>query len=153
MAKTIERIKEFLEPIITSMGYELLEAEYAKKYGDVNLTIFIGNDAPITLDDCEKVHKAIDEPLDRLDPLDGAGYILNVSSYGIDRPIKTERDFKRAIGKELELALFAPIGGNKKLICILKAYGEESVIVVSAGEEITVPKKNISNAVYHIRFE
>ena len=95
MAKTIEIVKEKICPIISELGYEVVDVEYSKKVDGMNLTFYIDSPNGITLDDCERVHKAIDGPLDELDPTGDATYILNVSSCGLDRPIKTDSDLKR----------------------------------------------------------
>jgi ribosome maturation factor RimP len=154
MGKSAEKVKEFIEGIAVPLGYEVLEVAYSKKYGELNLTIYIGNDGAITLDDCEKVHNAIDAPLDEFDPTGGAPYILNVSSYGIDRPLKTERDYKRAEGNEVEVAVYNSVEGKKRLVGILKGYDENAVTIVPEGEKpIVIGKKNISKIKPHIRFE
>jgi ribosome maturation factor RimP len=154
MGKSAEAVKEFIESIVAPLGYEVLDVAYSKKYGELNLTIYIGNETAITLDDCEKVHNAIDIPLDEFDPTGGAPYILNVSSYGIDRPLKTERDYKRAAGTEVEVAVYNSVGGKKRLVGILKGYDENAVTIVPDGEQpIIIGKKNISKVKPYIRFE
>ncbi|MBQ9790630.1 MAG: ribosome maturation factor RimP, partial [Clostridia bacterium] len=80
MSKITEKVHEFLNPIVQNLGYEIVDVEYEKKFDGFNLTIFIDGENGISLDDCEKVHTAIDEPLDELDPTNGASYTLNVSS-------------------------------------------------------------------------
>lgn len=109
----IEKVSGAIEGIVGRLGYEIVEIEYKKRYDAFNLTVYIYSRAGISLDDCEKVHLAIDPVLDELDPTDGKPYVLNVSSPGLDRPIKTERDFERAIGTEVEIKLYAPLKGKK----------------------------------------
>ncbi|MBR2303370.1 MAG: ribosome maturation factor RimP, partial [Clostridia bacterium] len=94
-SKVCELVENLVLPFAEQCGVELVEVEYAKKVNGMNLTIFIDKEEGVSLNDCEKLHRLIDEPLDVLDPTDGKAYILNVSSLGIDRPLKTERDFKR----------------------------------------------------------
>lgn len=107
--------KELTKPI-NDLGYELVEVEYAKKNDGNNLTFVIDKDEGILIEDCEIVHKMLDEELDKLNPTNDQPYILNVSSPGINRPIKNERDFLRNKGKEVELKLYAPINGKKVFI-------------------------------------
>ncbi|MDR2046759.1 MAG: ribosome maturation factor RimP [Clostridiales bacterium] len=158
MGKTIEEVRTFIEKIVFPMGYEVLATEYSKKYGELNLTVFIDGENAITLEDCERVHNAIDAPLDGLDPTDGAPYVLNVSSYGIDKPFKTERDFKRAAGKELEISLFNAVGGKKKFVGTLAAYDEKTLTIIPTGaaseaEAVSIERKNAARIGYHIRFD
>ena len=100
MGKVSEQVLELVRPIAEQFGLEVLEVLYEKKYDGMNLTVVIDKDGGVTIEDCEKLHRAIDEPLDNLDPIEGA-YILNVSSPGLDRPLKTERDYKRNVGKKI----------------------------------------------------
>ncbi|MBO7508237.1 MAG: hypothetical protein J6T39_01155 [Clostridia bacterium] len=83
-----EIVEEMAKPIVDNLGYELVEVKYSKGYSGMELTLFIHSPNGITLDDCEKVSKAIDEPLDELNPTKDEPYSLNVSSLGLDRPIK-----------------------------------------------------------------
>lgn len=109
-----EICEEKLTKIINNLGYELVEVEYAKKNDGNNLTFVIDSDNGILIEDCEKVHRVLDVELDKLNPTNDQPYILNVSSPGINRPIKNHRDFIRNKGKEVELKLYAPL--NKKKI-------------------------------------
>ena len=95
MEDLIEEAEKLARPFADELGLEIVEVEYVRKHNGMNLTFFIDKEGGVTIDDCEKLHRAIDEPLDILDPTNGASYILNVSSLGIDRPLKTERDFAR----------------------------------------------------------
>ncbi|MDR3263446.1 MAG: ribosome maturation factor RimP [Clostridiales bacterium] len=153
MAKSAEAVKKFLEDIVSPLGYEVLEVGYSERYGETNLTVYIGNDTVVTLDDCEKVHNAIDAPLDELDPTGGEKYVLNVSSYGIDRPIKSERDYIRAIGKEAEASLFKPVDGKKKYTGILTAYDQSVITLTADGKDTVLERKNIAKLKPVIRFE
>ena len=114
--KVVTIVEEKLEPIVTELGYELCEVEYAKKPNGMNLTIFISHPDGIKIEDCEKVHRTIDPILDEIDPTNGAPYTLNVSSLGLDRPIKTDKDFLRNIGKMVTIKLFANKNGKKEFV-------------------------------------
>jgi len=152
MAKIVEKVQEALEPIVEDLGYELVEVEYAKKSDGYNLTIFIDSKNGISLDDCETVHKAIDEPLDELDPTNGEGYILNVSSPGLDRPIKTDKDLKRNIGVMVEVGLYAAIKKCKHFIGELIAYDDTSITIKTKKEEIKFEKNSIAKICKYIEF-
>jgi len=110
----IEKIKEKIIAPLQELGYELIDIETAKKFGQENLTIFIDKPEGIQLDDCERAHLAIDPIIEEIDPFTDT-YVLNVSSPGLDRPFKTQRDFERNYNKNIEIKLLAPIKGKKYL--------------------------------------
>ena len=98
------KIEKLVEDAVASLGadYETVEIRYTKEYGKFNLTVFIWHPDEVTLDDCEKVHGAVSDALDTVAELFPDDYILNVSSSGLDRPIVTDDDFRRALGTEIE---------------------------------------------------
>lgn len=115
MAKRVaDLVEEMANPIISNLGYELVEVKYSKTNNGMVLTLFIYSDKGITLQDCEIVSKSLDVPLDELNPTNDESYTLNVSSLGIDRPIKCADDCRRNLGTEVEVKLYAPLN-NKKL--------------------------------------
>ena len=97
--KPVEDLRVFLEKIAESMDIEIVEVDCDKR--TETITVFIETSDGVDLDTCEKFHNAIMEPIDEIDPSYGAPYTLNVSSPGLDRPFKTERDFGRNLGKEV----------------------------------------------------
>lgn len=94
--------------IIEDLGYELVEVEYQKERNGMNLIFYIDSEKGIGVQDCEKVTHAIEGVLDEANPTKDASYTLVVSSLGIDRPLKTSRDFERNLGKEIEVKFYAP---------------------------------------------
>lgn len=145
--------EEKINPIIEQMGYDVIEVEYAKKTDGMNLTFYIDSDKGVELNDCEKVSKTIDPILDELNPTDDQAYSLVVSSPGIDRPLKTERDFKRNLGKQISITLFSKIDGKKKFDGELKNYSESEIIITNVkGEDITLQREKIAHIVPIIKF-
>lgn len=139
MASKIEtEVEVALKPLIENLGYELAEVDYSKKHNGMNLTIFIHSEKGISINDCERVHKAIDSVLDELDPTKGAYYILNVSSLGLDRPIKTPADFKRNLNKEVNVKFYSPFNGKKDLTGILTGYSEKDFDIKVSEETIKI---------------
>ena len=134
------------------MGYEVVEIEYSKKSDGMNLIFYIDKDEGIDINDCELVSKAIDEVLDELNPTDDVPYILSVSSPGIDRPLKTDRDFRRNIGKEIEVTLFAKVDGSKKFVGELKSFDEGSLTIDCHTKEVTLNREQIAHVVPVIKF-
>ncbi len=152
MGKVSDQVFALVDPIAKSFGLEVIEVLYEKKYDGMNLTIVIDKDGGITIDDCEKLHRAIDAPLDELDPIDCA-YTLNVSSPGIDRPLKTERDYKRNINKKISVKLYKAENSKKNFVGVLTAYDENSfTIVTEKGETITFDKKDTAHVEQVIEF-
>ena len=104
--KIIDAVNQKITPLIEGMGYEVVEVEYVQKMDkEMHLVIYIHKEPGVTLDDCEAVNNAVEAPLDELDPTDGKPYVLDVSSPGLDRVFKTEHDFIRNAGKEIEVNL------------------------------------------------
>lgn len=112
MGKVVESVTELVTPIAEGMGLKVVEVTYKKCYDGMNLTIVIDKDGGVTIDDCERLHRAIDLPLDELDPIECA-YTLNVSSPGIDRPLTLPRDYKRNLDKDISVRLYKPLDGKR----------------------------------------
>ena len=149
-----ESVTELITPILERLGYELVEVTYKKEHDSMALTVYIDTDKEggISLDDTEIVANAIDAPLDELDPTSGAPYVLNVSSPGLDRPLKTEKDYTKKIGTEIEVSLYAPIAGKKKYIGVLTAYGNETISLHTEGSDLEISLKDIAVARPYITF-
>ena len=152
MSKVSEIVTELVTPIVESLGCELVEVEFAKKYNGDNLTVFIDKKGGVTIEDCEAVHSAIDEPLDELDPTAGKPYTLNVSSPGVDSPIVTDKDYTRNLGEELEVKLFQAINKKKVFVGVLKNFNENTIILEIDGNEQELERKMISKATKYINF-
>ncbi len=152
MAKVKELCEEKISPIIEALGYEVVEVEYSKKSDGMNLIFYIDSADGVNIDDCEKVSKAIDEPLEQLNPTEDKPYILSVSSPGIDRPIKTDRDFARNIGKDVCVTLFAKIDGNKKFEGKLEKYDEKTFTILGGDEEKTFEREKVAHIMPIIKF-
>ncbi len=149
IAKTVE---EFLNPIVESLGYEIVEVEYTKKPNGMNLTIFIDSVNGIKIEDCEKVHSTIDEPLDELDPTNGASYTLNVSSPGLDRPLSTDRDLKRNLNQMVEISLYSKMDGKKQYAGVLTSYNEDEIAILDGDKQIKFQRNAIAKITKFIEF-
>lgn len=147
-----QEVKDFITPIVEGLGYILVDVEYAKKQNGMNLTVFIDSPQGIMLDDCEKVHLAIDAPLDELDPTKGASYTLNVSSPGLDRPIKTDKQLSANIGKVLDVSTYTKVLGEKQFSGTLLGFTDDEVIIGLNDSTIALERKNIAKITKHIDF-
>lgn len=151
--KIEQAVTEKIQSTVTGLGYEIVDVEFGKKNGEDNLTIYIDIPTGVSLDDCEKVHYAIDPLLDELDPTAGKPYILNVSSPGLDRPFKKQRDFERNYGKEVEIKLYAPMKGKKVYEGVLLSRDENSLTIKAGAEEIKIENNKIAIARPLVKFE
>ena len=153
MAGKVKTIcEEKISPIIEEMGYEVVDIEYSKKSDGMNLIFYIDNENGVNIEDCEKVSKVIDPILDEINPTDDQTYILSVSSPGIDRPLKTDRDFKRNIGNEISITTFYKIDGNKKFEGKLISFDEKQVTIEQKEKQISIQRDQIAHIVPIIKF-
>ena len=150
--KSIAEIQEVLQPIADEMGIEIVEVEF-KQGREPALTVYIDTENGMDLNTCEKFHRAIDPVLDEADPTFGTPYTLNVSSPGLDRPLKTDRDFQKNIGKKVEVKLFAPMKGKKLFEMVLKGHDENCVFLEDNGEEWKLEKSKIAKICRAIDFD
>ncbi|MBR1890215.1 MAG: ribosome maturation factor RimP [Clostridia bacterium] len=134
------------------MGYELLEVEYVKESGGMSLIFTIDKENGVTIDDCEIVNKKIDPMLDELNPTDDKPYTLVVSSPGLDRPLKTDRDLKRNLGKEVDVTLFAKLNGKKTFTGVLESYDEKTITLKTPKGTQTFEREKIGSIKLVIRF-
>lgn len=139
-----KKTEELITPLIDAEGFELVDVEYVKEGVDWYLRVYIDKDGGITVNDCEKISRAFNEILDREDYIDDA-YIFEVSSPGLLRPLKKDKDYQRNLGKLLEVKLFAPLNGVKEFEAELKSYDKESAtLVMDDDTEVTVKRSEIS---------
>ncbi|MBQ4288871.1 MAG: ribosome maturation factor RimP [Clostridia bacterium] len=146
MAKKIEQfVHELVKKDVEALGYELVDVEFDKKQNmDSELVIYIDKDGGVDLDDCEKVSTAIDPLIDAKCPITDP-YVLVVSSPGIDRPFKTERDFVKHLGEKVDIKLYEKLNGKKDITAVLKEYTpEELTLEDSKGKEFRVEMKKIA---------
>ena len=141
--KSVEEIKNFLVPYGEKLGIEVVEVEF-KQGKSPSMTVYIDKPGGIDLNSCEAFHRSIDEPLDELDPTYGLPYTLNCSSLGLDRPFKTQRDYERNIGEEVEVKLYKAIVGKKLLEGILKEARENNIVLETEKETLSIEKSAIS---------
>lgn len=150
--KPVSEIQEFLNQIARPLGIEVVEVEF-KQGKNPAMTVYIDKDGGVDLDTCEVLHRAIDLPLDEFDPTFGSAYTLNVSSLGIDRPFKTEKDFLSHIGQRVEVKMYASIRGKKFYDGILLSYDSDAITLkVDEKTTFTIEMKNIVKVNEYIDF-
>ncbi|MBZ2173836.1 ribosome maturation factor RimP [Schnuerera sp. xch1] len=147
----IKTIKEHCEPIIEDLGYDLVDLEFIKENNDDFLRFYIGKLGGITIDDCQRVSEVLGEELDKLDLIQES-YYLEVSSPGLDRPLKTSNDLKRNIGKEIEISLYKSIDDKKQYIGKLLDYTDDYIKIEEGSGEKEIERKFISNIKKAVKF-
>ena len=132
-------VRDLLEPIADGFGYMLWDVEYVKEGAEMILRITIDKEEGIDIEDCEKMHRAIDPVLDEADPIE-VSYRLEVSSPGVERTISRPEHYDACIGEKVEAKLYAPMSGQKKLIGILAAADEKTFTLETEIESIVIEK-------------
>lgn len=144
MKKSIkDTVRELIEPTVNSLGYRIWDVLYSKVGADYHLEITIDKDGGIDIDDCEKVHRAIDPIIDEADPIEDF-YYLEVSSPGIERELRTDEHIALSLGGRVEAKLFAEKDGRKSVKGILTAYDGEVLTVKENEIDIALEKKEIA---------
>ncbi len=135
----MQRITEICEKTARKFDYELCDAAMEKEPTGRYLRIYIDKEGGITLDDCEKYHRAVQPGLESFD------YdFLEVCSPGIDRPLKTKRDIEKSVGMLVEARLYKPVDGRKSVQGLLKEMDENHVLLQNGEEQIDLPRKAVA---------
>lgn len=138
------RTEELITPILDRMNFELVDVEYVKEGGTWYLRAYIDKEGGITVNDCEAVAREMNEILDREDFVEDS-YVFEVSSLGLGRPLKKEKDYIRSMGKEVEIRTYRAINREKEFYGILSAYDENTVTIKTEdGTEMTFEKSDIA---------
>ncbi|MBU5669075.1 ribosome maturation factor RimP [Peptoniphilus sp. MSJ-1] len=146
-----KEIYPLAEEAAKELGYEIVDIEFQNGSKHDLLSIFIFKKDGIDLDDCSEMSRMIEKKLDELDILKNP-YYLEISSPGLDRPLKTKDDYRRNIGNEVEVKLYAPMDNKKEFSAVLKDYDDQNIYLTSEEEEITLPIKSISSMKQAIKF-
>ncbi len=139
-----ESVRAAIAPTVENLGYRIWDIVYAKIGADYHLEITIDSDAGIYIEDCERVHRAIDPILDEIDPIENF-YYLEVSSPGIERELRTTEHIRAMLGQRVEAKLFHAADGARTVTGVLTAGDDDTVTVRKQnGEEITLARTGIS---------
>lgn len=137
------RTEELLLPIMEAGGFELVDVEYVKEGSNWYLRAYIDKPGGITIDDCELVSRALSELLDKEDYISEA-YILEVSSPGLLRPIKKEKDYQRNLEKQVEIRTYKMVDKKKEFVGTLTAFDKDTVTISEEGKERVFEKSDIA---------
>ena len=122
------KTEQLIQPLIDANNFELVDVEFVKEGSDWYLRVYIDKDGGITVDDCELISRAFNEILDREDYI-SEQYIFEVSSPGLMRPLKNEKDYKRSVGKLIDIKLYKPVDKCKEFTGVLDSYDKDTVTI------------------------
>lgn len=138
-----QKTEDLLLPIMEENGFELVDVEYVKEGGNWYLRAYIDKQGGISVNDCELVSRRLSDLLDEKDYVEDA-YILEVSSPGLGRPLRKEKDFKRSLGELVEIRTYRMVEKRKEFTGILKAYDDSTVTIEEDGTDRVFDKSEIA---------
>lgn len=146
MGTVARTVSNLIEPIVEQEGLELVDITFSKEGGRFFLRIFIDKPTGVKIDDCERVSTRLSTLLDEHDPIPHS-YVLEVSSPGLDRPLKRSRDYDRFKGRKIKISTYAPIKGQRRLTGTLLGLKEDQVeLKLEDGNVISIPHRGIAQA-------
>ncbi|TFE02795.1 ribosome maturation factor RimP [Jeotgalibacillus salarius] len=155
MSKINELTEELVNPILEEMNLELVDVEFVKEGSNWFLRVFVDKEPGVDIEECGIVSERLSEKLDELDPIQ-QNYFLEVSSPGAERPLKKEKDFHNAIGKQVYVKTYEPIDGMKEIEGVLDKYDGETlnitVTIKTRKKELAVPKEKVAKARLAVTF-
>ena len=142
--KKEEKTEQLIQPLIDENNFELVDVEYVKEGSDWYLRVYIDKEGGITVNDCELISRAFNEVLDREDYIPDQ-YIFEVSSPGLLRPLKKERDYEKSIGRLIDIKLYKPVDKCKEFTGVLKAYDKDTItLTMDNDEDMTFDRPNLA---------
>ncbi|SEF45617.1 ribosome maturation factor RimP [Caloramator fervidus] len=143
--KIVEIVYDIAKPIVESFNLELVDVEFVKENNEWFLRVFIDKKEGVTIDDCTNVSRVLSDKLDEIDPI-SVSYYLEVSSPGINRPLKSLKDYEKFKGRKVKIKLFEEIEDKKVIKGILNGIKDEKVLIKIKDNELEVDFKNITSA-------
>ncbi len=149
--KITDQVAEFAKPVVEGFGCQLWDVEYVREGSERFLRVFMDKDGGIDIDDCEKIHRALDPILDEKDPI-AESYHFEVCSAGLERPLKRPADFEKFMNSPILVKLYRPRNGLKELPGILRGYEEGRVTLEAGKETITFEKSEVALVRLRVEF-
>jgi ribosome maturation factor RimP len=141
----IIEVNRLIEPVLDEMGFELVDTEYLSEHGKWILRIYVDRQGGVTLDDCVHVSREIGDLIDVKDIFRNQ-YVLEVSSPGLNRPLKKEKDFLKAIGKKVKVKMDNPVLERRNFTGYLKAFQDGMLYVEISNKLVSLPLQNVEKA-------
>lgn len=149
--KVEEIVEELVSPVLDNNSFELVDVEYVKEGPNWYLRVYIDKEGGITIDDCEVVSQYLSDELDRVDPIENS-YILEVSSPGVERVLKKDKDFAKFAGRDIEIKLYSPFEGSKEYSGRLLGLENGRVVIEYEGQNMGIPREKIASARLAFKF-
>ncbi len=147
----VQAIMELAKPIVEDLNYELVDVEFVKEGANWYLRIYIDKSGGISIDDCQAVSERVSDILDEKDPIEQS-YYLEVSSPGLERPLKTDRDFIKYKGELVEIKVFQPIDGKKIFEGELVGLVDDKIIINQVGKTLEFEKNKVAIVKRAVKF-
>lgn len=149
--KVADLVYENIKPLFRD-DIRLVEVEYVKRNDGMHLVIYIDKDGGVNIDDCVKVNDLINQTIDDLNPTGDASYVLDVSSYGLDRPLKYDWQFKKYQNQKVNVKLYRKIDGKKEFVATLLGKDEKGFIFNIDDENFTINTADVAYITPYIEF-
>lgn len=137
------KTEKLIAPIIVANHVELFDVDYVKEGQDWYLRVYIDKEGGVTIDDCQAVSRAFNEILDKENYISDQ-YIFEVSSPGLTRPLKKEKDYEKSLGRLIDIRLYKPVEGKKEYTGVLKEYNKDVIMIEADNSMITIERSNLS---------
>ncbi|MEG2420994.1 MAG: ribosome maturation factor RimP [Oscillospiraceae bacterium] len=151
MSKVTDLTLALVAPIAAENGCSIWDIEYLREAGTWFLRVYLDKPEGVGVADCEAVSRALSDALDEADPIEGS-YVLEVSSPGADRTLKSPEHFAQFLGEVVEVHLYRPLNGKKALVGALLSYENGDVTIQAPEAAVTLPKKDIAQVKLYLTF-
>lgn len=149
MSKITDKVSLLVAPVVEQEGCTLWDVEYVREAGTWYLRVYIDKDGGVSIDDCERISRALDPILDEADPIPDS-YVFEVGSAGIERELKRPSDFEKYMGSQIELRLYQPFEGSKVFVGQLSGYAEGNVSILVGDRSLTFSKAQTAQVKLHV---
>lgn len=149
MSKITDKVSALAAPVVEQEGCSLWDVEYVREAGTWYLRLYIDKDGGVSIDDCERISRALDPILDEADPIPDS-YVFEVGSAGIERELKRPSDFEAYMGSEIELRLYQPFEGSKVFVGQLSGYADGNVTIQFGGRSLVFTKAQTAQVKLHV---
>lgn len=149
--KIADLVYDTIKPLFKN-DIKLLEVEYVKKSDGMHLVVYIDKDTGVSIDDCVYVNDLISDTIDELNPTNDEKYVLDVSSYGLDRPLKYDWQFKKYQNQKVNVKLYKKLDGKKEFVATLLGKDDKQYFFNLNDENITINIVDVANITPYIEF-
>ena len=140
-----KQVTRLIEPVLAETGFELVDVEYLSEHGRMVLRIYVDKEGGITLDECARVSREVGDLIDIKNFIQHE-YVLEVSSPGLNRPLKKEKDFLRAVGKKVKVRMTVPVSGRRRFTGHLKKIEDRNLYLEIDDQLYVLPRQGIEKA-------